>query len=53
MEEVRAHCERCYDDKDETSEVQAQRIRERLLGKDDHHRQSSSSTRKMVQATAL
>ena len=26
-EEVRALCERCYDDKDETSEVQAERIR--------------------------
>ena len=26
-EEVRAHCERCYDDKDETLEVQAERIR--------------------------
>ena len=25
-EEVRAHCERCYDDKEETSEVQAERI---------------------------
>ena len=25
-EEVRAHCERCYDDKGETSEVQAERI---------------------------
>ena len=28
MEEVRARCERCCDDKDETSEVQAERIRE-------------------------
>ena len=27
-EEVRAHCERCYDDKDETLEVQAERTRE-------------------------
>ena len=26
-EEVRAHCERCYDDKAETPEVQAERIR--------------------------
>ena len=26
-EEVRAHCENCYDDKMETSEVQAERIR--------------------------
>ena len=26
-EEVRARCERCYDDKEETSEVQAERIR--------------------------
>ena len=26
-EEVRAHCEKCYDDKMETSEVQAERIR--------------------------
>ena len=26
-EEVRAHCERCYDDKEETSEVLAERIR--------------------------
>ena len=25
-EEVRAHCERCYDDKEETSEVRAERI---------------------------
>ena len=25
-EEVRAHCERCYDDKEETREVQAERI---------------------------
>ena len=25
-EEVRAHCERCYDDKEETSEVQAETI---------------------------
>ena len=25
-EEARAHCERCYDDKEETSEVQAERI---------------------------
>ena len=28
MEEVRVHCERCYDDKDDISEVQAERIRE-------------------------
>ena len=28
-EEVRAHCESCYGDKDETSEVQAKRIRDR------------------------
>ena len=27
MEEVGANCERCYDEKDETSEVQAKRIR--------------------------
>ena len=26
-EEVRAHCGRCYDDKTETPEVQAERIR--------------------------
>ena len=26
-EEVNAHCQRCYDDKEETSEVQAERIR--------------------------
>ena len=26
-EEVRAHCEKCHDDKTETSEVQAERIR--------------------------
>ena len=25
-EEISAHCERCYDDKEETSEVQAERI---------------------------
>ena len=25
MEEVKAHCEKWYDDKDETSEVQAER----------------------------
>ena len=32
-EEVRAHCERCYDDKEETSEVQAERIqRQRRSG---------------------
>ena len=27
MEEVRAHCERCYDGKDESSKVQGERIR--------------------------
>ena len=25
-EEVRAHCDACYDDEEETSEVQAERI---------------------------
>ena len=34
MEEVKAHCERCYDDKDENSEVQAERIREQRRGGD-------------------
>ena len=29
IEEVRAHCEKCSDDKSETLEVQAERIRER------------------------
>ena len=33
-EEVRAHCERCQDDMDETSEVQAERIREQRCGGD-------------------
>ena len=33
-EEVRAHCERCYDDKDETSEVQADRIRRQRMSGD-------------------
>ena len=28
MEEVEAHCERCCDDQDKTSQVQAERIRE-------------------------
>ena len=28
MEEVRAHCERCHDDKEEPSQVQEQRIQE-------------------------
>ena len=28
MEEVKAHCERCYDDKDETSQMQEERIQE-------------------------
>ena len=33
-EEVRAHCERCYDDKAETPEVQAERIRRQRTGGD-------------------
>ena len=28
MEVVKAHCERCYDDKDETSQTQEERIQE-------------------------
>ena len=35
-EEVREHCERCYDDKAETSEVQAERIRRQRVGGDRH-----------------
>ena len=31
MEEVKAHCERCYDDKDETSQMQEERIQEQRL----------------------
>ena len=33
-EEVRAHCERCYDDKAETLEVQAERLRGQRTGGD-------------------
>ena len=33
-EEVRAHCERCHDDKAETSEVQAERIRRQRVSGD-------------------
>ena len=33
-EEVRAHCERCYDDKDEPSEIQAERIRRQRISGD-------------------
>ena len=33
-EEVRAHCERCYDDITQTSEVQAERIRRRRVSGD-------------------
>ena len=33
-EEVRGHCERCYDDKAETPEVQAERIRRQRISGD-------------------
>ena len=42
-EEVRAHCERCYDDKAETLEVQVERIR----------RQRSSGDRRLAQEGRL
>ena len=35
-EEVRAHCERCYDDKAETFEVRAERIRRQRISGDRH-----------------
>ena len=55
-EEIRAHCERCYDDKAETPEVQAERIRrQRISGRStcglsgascyDHGGQGSADTR--------
>ena len=34
MEEVRSHCERCHDDKNEKLEVQAERIREQRCSSD-------------------
>ena len=33
MEKVNAHCERCHDDKDETSQMQEDRIQEQLQRK--------------------
>ena len=30
MKKVRPHCKKCYEDKDETSQVQAERIRHQL-----------------------
>ena len=30
MEEEKVHCERCHDDKDETSQMQEDRIQEQL-----------------------
>ena len=55
-EDVRAHCERCHNDKAKTSEVQAERIRRRRVSGDrrvnppgtsdtDHSGQGSPSTR--------
>ena len=32
MEEVKVHCERCHDDKDETSQMQEDRIQQRRRG---------------------
>ena len=32
MEKVNAHCERCHDDKDETSQMQDDRIQQRRRG---------------------
>ena len=33
-EEMKAHCERCYDDKDETSQMQEERIQEQRRRRD-------------------